>query len=78
MVANPGLGCAWVLDHRAQPEIVIRSSVGASLTNVAFGGLDRRWLYCTESVSGSILRMELDSPGLALARALKTPENREA
>ena len=77
VVANPGLGCAWVLDHRAQPEVVIRSPLGASLTNVAFGGLDRRWLYCTESVSGSILRIELDTSGLALARALETPENQE-
>jgi gluconolactonase len=75
VVANPGLGCAWVLDHRAQPEVVIRSPLGASLTNVAFGGSDRQWLYCTESTSGSILRIELDAPGLALSRATQTPEN---
>jgi len=68
IVANPGLGCAWILDHQAQPDVVVRSPLGASLTNVAFGGPDRQTLYCTESVSGSILRIELDTPGLPLSR----------
>jgi gluconolactonase len=68
IVANPGLGCAWVLNHRAEPEIVLRSPLGASLTNLAFGGPDRQTLYCTESVSGSVLRAVLDAPGLPLGR----------
>ena len=68
IVANPGLGVAWVLNHHAQPEVVLRSRVGASLTNVAFGGAGRTTLYCTESVSGSVLRAELDAPGLDLHR----------
>ena len=69
IVANPGLGYAWVLNHRAEPEIVLRSPLGASLTNLAFGGPDRQTLYCTESVSGSVLRSLLDAPGLPLGRA---------
>lgn len=68
VVANPGLGVAWVLNHRAEPEVVLRSCAGASLTNVAFGGPERRTLYCTESVSGSVLRATLDAPGLPLHR----------
>lgn len=64
IVANPGLGYAWVLNHRAEPVQVVRSTAGMSLTNVAFGGLDRKTLYCTESVSGSILRADLDVAGL--------------
>jgi len=68
IVANPGLGVAWVLNHRAEPEIVLRSCVGASLTNVAFGGPERKTLYCTESISGSVLRAELDVPGLDIHR----------
>lgn len=68
VVANPGLGYAWLLNHRAEPLIVIRSPVGASLTNVAFGGVDRSTLYCTESATGSILTLDLDAPGLQLAR----------
>ncbi len=68
IVANPGLGVAWVLNHKAEPEIVLRSCAGASLTNVSFGGPERRTLYCTESISGSVLRAELNVPGLAVHR----------
>jgi gluconolactonase len=68
IVANPGLGLAWVLNHKAEPEFVLRSCAGASLTNVAFGGPKRQTLYCTESVSGSILRAVLDQPGLPIHR----------
>lgn len=68
LVANPGLGYVWVLNGRAEPVLVVRSTVGASLTNVAFGGPGRRTLFCTESSSGSILRIDLDAAGLALAR----------
>lgn len=64
IVANPGLGYAWVLNHRAEPVQVVRSTEGMSLTNIAFGGVERRTLYCTESVTGSILRAELDIAGL--------------
>lgn len=69
IVANPGLGLAWVLNHRAEPEQVLRSAAGSSLTNIAFGGPDRRTLHATESVSGSILRVTLDTPGLPMHRA---------
>lgn len=68
IIANPGLGVAWVLDVRAEPEIVLRSAAGSSLTNLAFGGSDRKTLYCTESVSGSILVADLDVAGLAIHR----------
>lgn len=68
IVANPGLGYAWVLNARAEPVIVIRSTEGSSLTNVAFGGSQRRTLYCTESATGSVLRVEMDAAGLPLAR----------
>jgi len=68
IVANPGLGVAWVLNHRAEPEVVLRSCSGTSLTNVAFGGSHRTTLYCTESISGSVLRAELDAPGLQIHR----------
>jgi len=66
IVANPGLGYAWILNTRAEPVQVIRTDVGMSLTNVAFGGPERKTLYCTESVSGSILRADLDVAGLPI------------
>jgi gluconolactonase len=68
IVANPGLGYAWVLNERAEPIVVIRSPEGASLTNVAFGGPQRKTLFCTESATGNVLRVELDVAGLPLAR----------
>ncbi len=69
IVANPGLGLVWVLNHRAEPEQVWASCAGASLTNVAFGGAARKTLYCTESVTGSVLKAELEHAGLPLHRA---------
>lgn len=72
LVANPGLGVVWVLDARAEPEVVLRSCAGSSLTNVAFGGPERKALYCTESVSGSILVADLEMTGLEIRR----PQNR--
>ena len=71
IVANPGLGYAWVLNHRAEPEVVLRSCAGTSLTNIAFGGPERKTLYCTESVTGSVLRAHLDHAGLPIHRAAR-------
>ena len=51
LVANPGLGVCWVLNARAEPVMVLKSCAGTSLTNLAFGGTDRKTLYCTESVN---------------------------
>lgn len=67
-VANPGLGYVWLLNSRAEPAMVWRSGPGGSTTNIAFGGADRRTLYCTESASGSILRATAPHAGLALNR----------
>lgn len=68
LVANPGLGYVWVLNHRAEPVEVIRSPSGTSLTNLVFGGPQRTTVFCTESTSGSILRFESAVQGLPLSR----------
>lgn len=68
IVANPGLGVVWVLDPRAEPEVVLRRRAGSSLTNLAFGGPERKTLYCTESVSGSVLVADLEVAGLPIRR----------
>jgi gluconolactonase len=72
IVANPGLGVAWVLDAMAQPVEVLRSVAGTSLTNLAFGGSARREAYFTESATGTILRATLETPGVRLCRATNT------
>jgi len=68
VVANPGLGYVWLLNPRAEPVVVWRSPKGMSTTNIAFGGPDRKTLYCTESVSGTILKMAAPQAGLPLSR----------
>jgi gluconolactonase len=68
LICNPGLGYVWLLNHRAEPQIVWRSPRGMSTTNLAFGGADRRSLFCTESVTGTILYARAPHPGLTLAK----------
>jgi gluconolactonase len=70
VVANPGLGLAWVLNQRAEPVEVLRSVTGTSLTNLAFGGPDRRTAYFTESVTGSILCASMAEPGCEVNRSI--------
>ena len=70
LVANPGLGVVWVLNGRAEPELVLRGVPGSSTTNLAFGGADRRTLYVTDSTHGRVLRTSLEAPGLPLHRGL--------
>lgn len=66
LVANPGLGFVWVLNHRAEPVLVLRGPEGASTTNLAFGGEGRATLYVTDSTHGHILRARMDLAGLVL------------
>jgi len=68
VVANPGLGVAWVLTPRAEPAQVVRSPEGASLTNAAFGGPERKTVFCTESIRGCVLKFELEVAGLPVHR----------
>lgn len=67
LIANPGLACVWLLDSNACPIGVWTSPVGKTLTNIAFGGPDRRTLYCTESETGSILTVQMPHPGAKVA-----------
>ena len=68
LVANPGLGVAWVLDHRAHPIEMLRGIPGTSLTNLAFGGTGRKTLYLTDSTNGAIRTAEMAVAGAALHR----------
>lgn len=67
LVANPGLGYVWILNKRAEPTHILRSPDGLSLTNLAFGGHDRKTLFCTESSTGTILQAQLEIEGLPVA-----------
>jgi gluconolactonase len=69
-IANPGLGYVWLINPRGEPIFVWTSPKGNVVTNVAFGGVENRDLYCTESESGSILVMRAPHPGAKVHRPL--------
>lgn len=54
-VCHAGLGSVWLFSRIGEPLWRLRSGVGLSTTNLAYGGPDRRTLFVTESESGSIL-----------------------
>lgn len=68
LVANPGLGWVWVLNHRAEPVEILRGPAGSSMTNVAFGGAGRRTIYVTDSSNGAIRCAAMANAGCFLPR----------
>lgn len=68
VIANPGLGCVWLINKRGEPigvwESPFDQGAGSALTNIAFGGPDNKTLFCTESESGSILMANLPYAGM--------------
>lgn len=58
-MANPGLAYVRVLGPRAESPEVLTGLLGASVTNLAFDGPDRRTVFCTESTHRTILRAEM-------------------
>lgn len=68
LIANPGLGYVWVVHPRGEPVLVLRGPEGASTTNLAFGGPERRRVFVTDSTHGDILYADLEVPGAELAR----------
>ncbi|MDO8596895.1 MAG: SMP-30/gluconolactonase/LRE family protein [Sulfuricaulis sp.] len=66
VVAHPVMGAAWIFSHRGEPLYRVQSCRGDTVTNVAFGGPDRRTLYITEAASGSILTARVPTAGRVL------------
>lgn len=63
-VAHAGLGAVWKFSPQGEPLLRIHSCTGKMTTNLAFGGKDNQDLFITESETGSILRVRMDTPGL--------------
>ncbi len=59
-------GSVWLFDPYGEPILRVRSSSGRALTNIAYGGPDRRTLYILEAESGSILTARMPVPGRRL------------
>jgi gluconolactonase len=68
IVANPGLGLAWVLDPRAHPVEMLTGIPGSAVTNIAYGGPDRKTLYMTDSTHGTIRTAVMPVAGMKLHR----------
>jgi gluconolactonase len=67
-VAHASLGRVFVFDRTGECVAIVKSCAGVTCTNIAFGGLDRRRLFVTESETGSVMIADMDVPGLALHR----------
>lgn len=62
-LAHAGQGCVWLLNRKGVPTHRVESCCGEFITNIAYGGPDRKTLYMTESGSGSILKAQLPIAG---------------
>ena len=63
VVAHPDMGAVWVFDHRGEPKLRVQSCQSDLVTNICFGGADRRSLYITDSGAGAILTARLPTAG---------------
>lgn len=66
LICHTGFGSVWRISSVAEPLDRIVSSAGVGTTNLAFGGPDNKSLFITESRTGTILRAEMDVPGLPM------------
>lgn len=63
--ARPGI--VWVFSSIGEPLYRVQSKTkGSRMTNIAYGGADRRTLFITESYSGAILAAKLPVAGKVL------------
>jgi gluconolactonase len=69
-VAHASLGHVFVFAPNGACIARVKSCAGETVTNLAFGGPQRRQIFITESKSGSILVADTEHPGIALPRLL--------
>lgn len=65
-VCHVGYGSVWLFSRLGKPLYELPSCTGHATTNAAYGGPDGRTLFITESETGTILKAELEVPGLTL------------
>ena len=62
-VSHAGFGAVWIFSAKGEPLYRINSPAGLMTTNCAYGGTDRKRLYITESMSGTVLCADLPTAG---------------
>ncbi|MFK4875210.1 SMP-30/gluconolactonase/LRE family protein [Novosphingobium sp. ZW T3_23] len=63
VVCHVGFGAVWLFSNRGEPMLRIDVPEGRYTTNAAYGGPGNRWLYFTESSTGTVYRVEMPVPG---------------
>jgi gluconolactonase len=63
VVAHPDVGAVWVFDHRGEPKLRVQSCASDMVTNVCFGGADRKSVFITDSGAGVILTARVATAG---------------
>lgn len=63
VVAHASLGVVWLFNTAGVPLYRVESCAGKMVTNLAYGGEGRRFLYMTESQTGTVMRAEMPAPG---------------
>lgn len=65
-VAHARNGTVWLFSQDGEPLLRIRSCTGKSVTNIAYGGPDRRDLFILEASTASVMRVRMPVPGRAM------------
>jgi len=63
IVAHPDMGAVWVFNHRGEPLYRIQSPKSEVVTNMAFGGPERKTLFIVDSEAGCVLTAKLPTAG---------------
>ena len=66
VVAHPDMGAVWIFNRRGEPLYRVQSCCSDNVTNLAFGGPDRRTLYITDAGAGCIVMARVPTPGCVL------------
>lgn len=63
VVTHPGMGAVWVFNRRGEPLYRVNSCGSDLVTNIAFGGPDRKTLFITDAGQGLVLKAQLPVAG---------------
>ncbi len=62
-VAHAGFGTVWLFSRIGEPLYRVKSCEGLTTTNLAYGGVDGKTLYITESATATILTARMPTAG---------------
>lgn len=65
-VAHPDMGAVWIFNHRGEPTYRVQTCKSDVLTNLCYGGADRKTMFITDAGSGCILTARVPVAGRVL------------